>query len=201
MPHPDDINLVERVANMVGVLIENRNSFEETERAKERYDIVAKATSDTIWDWNIIDDTFEWNKGIQGVFGYKRAEVGNTSRWWFDRIHPEDSIKMSVKLYSFLEQKTEKWQDEYRFACADGSYKYVYDRAFLVKDASGKAIRMIGAMQDVTRQKQEEQRLKLLETVITQMKDSVIITESEKTGNTVPKIVFVNPAFVSMTGY
>lgn len=200
-PHQDEINLVERVANMIGVLIENRTSFEETERAKERYDIVAKATSDTIWDWNILDDKFEWNRGIQGVFGYKRNEVGNTSRWWFDRIHPEDSIKMSVKLYSFLEQKTEKWQDEYRFACADGSYKYVYDRAFLVKDASGKAIRMIGAMQDVTRQKQEEQRLKLLETVITQMKDSVIITESDKTGNTIPKIVFVNPAFSAMTGY
>lgn len=201
VPHQDEINLVERVANMIGVLIENRNSFEETERAKERYDIVAKATSDTIWDWNIQEDKFEWNKGIQGVFGYKKAEVGNTSRWWFDRIHTEDSIKMAMKLYSFLEQKTEKWQDEYRFACADGSYKYVYDRAFLVKDADGKAIRMIGAMQDVTRQKQEEQRLKLLETVITQMKDSVIITESDKTGNTIPKIVFVNPAFSAMTGY
>ncbi|RZJ63231.1 MAG: PAS domain S-box protein [Flavobacterium sp.] len=200
-PHADEINLVERVGNMIGVLIENRNAFEETERAKERYDIVAKATSDTIWDWNIQDDKFEWNKGIQGVFGYKRNEVGNTSRWWFDRIHTEDSIKMAMKLYSFLEQKTEKWQDEYRFACADGSYKYVYDRAFLVKDAEGKAIRMIGAMQDVTRQKQEEQRLKLLETVITQMKDSVIITESDKTGNTIPKIVFVNPAFSAMTGY
>jgi PAS domain S-box-containing protein len=200
-PEPLEINLVERAASLIGVLFENRQAFEETERAKERYDIVAKATSDTIWDWNIQEDKFEWNKGIAGIFGYKRNEVGNTSRWWFDRIHPEDSIKMSVKLYSFLEQKTEKWQDEYRFACADGTYKYVYDRAFLVKDANGKAIRMIGAMQDVTRQKQEEQRLKLLETVITQMKDSVIITESDKMGNTIPKIVFVNPAFSAMTGY
>ncbi|HEU0137116.1 MAG TPA: PAS domain S-box protein [Flavobacterium sp.] len=200
-PKQDDINLVERVASLVGVLVENRNAFIETERAKERYDIVAKATSDTIWDWNIQDDIFVWNKGIQGIFGYAKEDVGNTSKWWFDRIHPEDSIKMSVKLYSFLEQKTEKWQDEYRFACADGTFKYVFDRGFLVKDANGKAIRMIGAMQDVTRQKEEEQRLKLLETVITQTKDSVIITESEKSGNTIPKIVFVNPAFSEMTGY
>lgn len=200
-PLASEINLAERAASLVGVLFENRYAFDETERAKERYDIVAKATSDTIWDWNILEDKFEWNKGINGVFGYKRNEVGSTSRWWFDRIHPEDSIKMSVKLYSFLEQKTEKWQDEYRFACADGTYKYVYDRAFLVKDVNGKAIRMIGAMQDVTRAKQEEQRLKLLETVITQMKDSVIITEAEKSGSTIPKIVFVNPAFTAMTGF
>jgi hypothetical protein len=45
---------------------------------------------------------------------------------------------MSIKLYSFIEQKTEKWQDEYRFKCADGTYKYVFDRGFLVKDEEGK---------------------------------------------------------------
>lgn len=200
-PNHSEIALVERIANLIGVLVENHNAFEETERAKERYDIVAKATSDTIWDWNIQEDNFIWNKGIQGIFGYRKEDVGTTSKWWFDRIHPEDSIKMSVKLYSFLEQKTEKWQDEYRFACADGTYKYVFDRGFLVKDSTGKAIRMIGAMQDVTRQKEEEQRLKLLETVITQTKDAVIISESEKSDNTIPKIVFVNPAFTRMTGY
>ena len=127
--------------------------------------------------------------------------MGKTSNWWFDRVHPEDSIRVSVKLYNFLEEKVEKWQDEYRFACADGTYKYVFDRGFLVKDDDGKPIRMIGAMQDVTKQKEEEQRLKLLETVITQTKDSVIITEAEKSNASIPKIVFVNPAFTQMTGY
>lgn len=200
-PKKEEINLMERATNLIGILIENRNAFEETETAKERYDIVAKATSDTIWDWKIQDDQFVWNKGIQGVFGYKKDEVGKTSKWWFDRVHPEDSIRVSVKLYNFIEEKVEKWQDEYRFACADGTYKHVYDRGFLVKDKDGKPIRMIASMQDVTKQKQEEQRLKLLETVITQTKDSVIITEAEKSSNSIPKIVFVNPAFSQMTGY
>lgn len=173
----------------------------EIKESNERYDIVAKATSDTIWDWKMEDDSFIWNKGIQGVFGYKKENVGKTSKWWFDRIHPEDSLKMSVKLYSFLEQKTEKWQDEYRFQCADGSYKYVFDRGFLVKDDDGKSIRMIGAIQDVTKQKEEEQRLRLLETVITQSKDAVMITDIDTTENEIPNIIFVNSAFTDMTGY
>ncbi|MCB0442954.1 MAG: PAS domain-containing protein, partial [Flavobacterium sp.] len=113
----------------------------------------------------------------------------------------EDSLKMSVKLYSFLEQKTERWQDEYRFKCADGSYKYVFDRGFLVKDEEGKAVRMIGAIQDVTKQKEEEQRLKLLETVITQTKDAVLITDTDTSKNPIPNIIFVNQAFTKMTGY
>lgn len=178
-----------------------KKNNDEIKESNERYDIVAKATSDTIWDWQIQNDTFIWNKGIQSVFGYKKEEVGNTSKWWFDKIHPEDSIKMSIKLYSFIEQKTEKWQDEYRFMCADGTYKYVFDRGFLVKDDNGNVIRMIGAIQDITRQKKEEQRLKLLETVITQTKDAVIISESEKADGFIPKIIFVNPAFTEMTGY
>ena len=169
--------------------------------SNERYDIVAKATSDTIWDWKIEDDSFIWNKGIQGIFGYKKEDVGKTSNWWFERIHPEDSLKMSVKLYSFLEQKTEKWQDEYRFQCADGSYKYVFDRGFLVKDKEGKPIRMIGAIQDVTKQKEEEQRLRLLETVITQTKDAVMITDIDTSKEVIPNIIFVNSAFTDMTGY
>ncbi len=201
LPARDEVSLIERITNLISILIENRSAVEETEAAKERYDIVAKATSDTIWDWKIQEDTFSWNKGIQGVFGYKREDVGNTSKWWFDRIHPEDSIRLSVKLYNFLEEKVEKWQDEYRFACADGTYKYVFDRGFLVKDKDGRPIRMITSMQDVTKQKQEEQRLKLLETVVTQTKDSVIISESDKSGRGIPKIVFVNPAFTTMTGY
>ena len=178
-----------------------KSTNDEIKESNEKYDIVAKATSDTIWDWKIQEDSFTWNKGIEGIFGYDKNEVGNTSKWWFDRIHPEDSIKMSIKLYSFIEQKTEKWQDEYRFMCADGNFKYVLDRGFLVKDESGSVIRMIGAIQDVTRAKQEEQRLKLLETVITQTKDAVIISESENTKNAIPKIVFVNQAFIEMTGY
>ena len=169
--------------------------------SNERFNIVSKATSDTIWDWKIQEDTMLWNKGIQGVFGYNNEDIIPNSKWWFDRIHPEDSLKMSVKLYSFLDQKTERWQDEYRFQCADGSYKYVFDRGFLLKDNQGKAIRMIGAIQDITKQKEEEQRLKLLETVITETKDAVLITDIDITENSIPNIIFVNQAFSKMIGY
>ena len=169
--------------------------------SNEKYDIVAKATSDTIWDWKIPEDHLTWNKGIKGIFGYKQNQVENNSKWWFNNIHPEDSVKMSIKLYSFLEQKTEKWQDQYRFKCADNTYKYVLDRGFILKDKNGKAVRMIGAIQDITKQKEEENRLKLLETVFTQAKDSIIITEAKSSNGQIPKIVFANPAYIYMSGY
>ena len=179
--------------------LENTNN--EIKESNDKYDIVAKATSDTIWDWKIQEDKLSWSKRIKAVFGYEEDQVGDSSSWWFGNIHPEDSIKMSIKLYSFIEQKTEKWQDEYRFKCADDTYKYVLDRGFLLKDENGKAIRMIGALQDITKQKEEELRLKLLETVILQTKESIVITEANFNKNLLPKVIYVNPAFTQMTGY
>jgi len=178
-----------------------KNSNDKLKESNDKYDIVAKATSDTIWDWKIPEDQLTWNKGIKGIYGYNQSQIDNTSKWWFNNIHPEDSLKMSIKLYSFIEQKSEKWQDQYRFKCADNTYKHVLDRGFIIKDENGKAIRMIGAIQDITKQKKEENRLKLLETVFTETKDSIIITETESRNDEIPNIVFANPAFVKMTGY
>ncbi len=193
--------LIQRITHLVGILVAKNKAVTETKTARERYEIVAKATSDTIWDWNIKTENFIWNKGIYEIFGYTKDDVGTTSKWWFSHVHPEDSIRVSVKLYNFLEQKVDKWQDEYRFACADGTYKYVFDRGFLEKDDDGEPLRMIGAMQDITHQKMEEERLKLLSAAITQANDAVIITETPRSIYAIPKIVYVNPAFSKMTGY
>lgn len=183
------------------ILDKLKSNNNEIKESNEKYDIVSKATSDTIWDWKIQEDTITWNKGIETIFGYTPEQVGNNSAWWFDKIHPEDSIKMSVKLYSFIEQKSEKWQDQYRFRCADNTYKYVLDRSFLLKDKEGRALRMIGAIQDITKQKKEEENLKLLETVVTQTKDAIVITKSDSNSETFPNIIYVNNAFCAMTGY
>lgn len=193
--------ILKNIKSSFYLLKEQRIVNDKIKESKERYDIVAKATSDIVWDWNIGQNYLTWNKGIQTVFGYSEEDVEETSQWWFDRVHPQDTISMSVKLYSFLEQRLEKWQDEYRFQCKDGSYKYILDRGFLVIDANNEAIRMIGAMQDITSKKQEEERLKLLETVITNAKDAILITDANVADQPIPNVVFANEAYTQMSGY
>ncbi|MCZ8296443.1 MAG: PAS domain S-box protein [Flavobacterium sp.] len=193
--------LAQKIGTTERYMAQFESEFSELSVSNERFEIVSKATSDTIWDWDVKTNSFIWNKGIQGVFGYKKDQVGDNLQWWFDKIHPEDSLKISVKLYSYIAQRSDKWQDEYRFMDANGQYRYVYDRGFLVKDEEGNVVRMIGAMQDVTRQKEEEQRLRLLETVIIQNRDTVLITAVGASENAEDQIVYVNPAFEKMTGY
>lgn len=114
----------------------------------ERYEIVSKATSDAIWDWNLANGKITWNKGIKGVFGYPRTMY--SLAWYRDRIHPEDEQDVIQEYKKALANGTTRLTIEYRFRCADGSYKHVLDRSFIIFNALKQPLRMIGSMQDIS---------------------------------------------------
>ncbi len=197
-------NLVEDPA--VGGIVANARDV--TERVEyennlresvARYNIVAKATSDTIWDWNLETGQVLWNRGITEVFGYSEAEIESNAAWWEKRLHAEDAEAILSKLNDHIKNKVINWEEEYRFCSTEGTYKYVLDKGFLVVDKQGKPVRMLGAMQDITQRKHEEEHLRLLESVITNSTDSVMITCPTPNGET--GILYVNEAFEKMTGY
>lgn len=128
-------------------------------QAFDRYDILAQATSDTIWDWDIINKKMLYNNGISKMFGYQDAEIENVVDWWKEKLHPEDLEKVAESLQEVFEKRLPKVQLTYRYRCADGSYKNIFDRAFVLFDENGKPSRMIGAMQDITYHVQEEIRI------------------------------------------
>lgn len=201
LPQPYHINLLERAASLVGILIENRDAAESITKSNERYNIVANATSDVIWDWELTTNKIIWNKGLKEIFGFEEPADTTHGGWWSSKIHPEDKERVTSNLYRHIKNKIIKWQDEYRFMRADGGYRYIADSGFLILDKNHTATKMIGAMQDITKQKEEEHQLKLLESVITNTSDSVMITEAEPFDEPGPRIIYINEAFTKMTGY
>lgn len=127
------------------------NQERELMESLKRYDIVAKATSDTITDYDVVNDRMEYNEGIQNMFGYNPSQIGRDGSWWDDKVHPEDKERVKMKTREVFNKKNNQLQIEYRFKCADGTYKYVLDRSYLIKDEEGNPIRMIGSMQDITK--------------------------------------------------
>ncbi|EOR96347.1 hypothetical protein ADIARSV_0452 [Arcticibacter svalbardensis MN12-7] len=113
----------------------------------ERYNIVSKATSDTIWDTNLLTGEVRWNQGIDAIFGYKEV---SGHQWWEDHVHPDDLQRILDTVAHNKKHLTSRWTNEYRFRCADGTYKFVLDRGFMMFNDSGQATRMIGAMLDIT---------------------------------------------------
>lgn len=167
----------------------------------ERYDIISKATSDTVRDWSLLTGEMIWNKGIKGIFGHKHL-INNTtsSDWWAAQIHPQDRDRVTGNIQTHINNRIARWQDEYRFLCADGSYKYVLDRGFMVFNEEGISIRMLGSMQDISQRKQEEQWSRLLESVVINATDAVLITTGNVEGSG-QSIIYVNEAYSRMSGY
>jgi two-component system sensor histidine kinase UhpB len=127
--------------------------------ALERYNFISKATSDTIWDWDIPNNTIVYNGGIHKMFGYAPQQVEEVRTWWMNNIHPQDIYHVNQMLKMAFMRGEQNVELMYRYMCADGSYKYIFDRAFIVYNNEGKPVRMIGSMQDETRRYEEENRI------------------------------------------
>lgn len=166
-----------------------------------RYNYVTKATSDAIWDWDLTNNNLYWGEGFETIFGYNLKNTQPDISSWTSHIHPKDIDEVVKGINAVINSTETNWKDEYRYLKADGTYAYVVDRGFVIRNANGKAIRMVGAVHDITKRKTEVHHLKLIESVITHTTDAVLITDADVFDGMGPRIVYVNEAFTNMTGY
>lgn len=124
--------------------------------SEERFKFVARAVSDVVWDWNLIADTLWWNDGFLTTFGFAAGEIEPTVASWTGRIHDDDRNRVMRGIRDAIASDAETWESEYRFERKDGSHAFVQDRGFILRDASGAGIRMVGGMRDLTAQKKME---------------------------------------------
>ena len=188
--------------SMVTDVTEKYNFEKSLEASNERYRYVSKATSDAIWDWDLQTNLFYWGEGVSTLFGYDDLFIKtNTSQTWFDLIHKEDYKLISKHLIESLKTDAVNWSCEHRVIKSDGSIAFVNQKAIIVRNENGKAIRLVGAIQDISGAKKREQQLKLYESVVTNTTDVVLITEAEPVEGELNSIIYVNEAFTKMTGY
>ena len=127
---------------------------------EERYRLASRATSDAVWEWCAATDEVTWNESLEECFGYTVAH--GSAEKWLSYIHPDDRGRVELEIEQVLAGPLTRWSADYRFRRADGSIAEVFDRAFISRDESGKALRMIGAMQDLTGRRQAEAELRRL---------------------------------------
>jgi two-component system, NarL family, sensor histidine kinase UhpB len=152
----------ENVIGLVGIsrdITEHKQIEESLKKSNERYNIVSRATNDAIWDWDLLSGKVVWNDAVKSLFGYTDNEIGEDKSWWEKAIHEQDRTRVVEKIRRYIKEGIENWQDEYRLACADGNYKYVFDRGFILLDHLQRPYRMIGAMMDISQRKKLEEEL------------------------------------------
>ena len=126
-------------------------------QSEERFRLATKATNDAIWDIDLKTGTVSWNETYTMLYG-RPPDTSDSWQWWIDNIHPEDRERTVRDLRSAIGSGTFSWTCEYRFRRVGGEWAHIYDRAYIARDDSGNAWRVIGAMQDLTDRKQAEAR-------------------------------------------
>jgi len=179
--------------------VTERKRAEETLcRSDERFSLANRATFDVIWDWNLQTNAIWWNENFQTLFGYRAEEIEETIESWTKRIHPEDLDRVTVGLHAAIDSGRQSWSDQYRFRRKDGTYAEIHDRGYVDREASGKPVRMVGAMQDITERKREEEALRDSEKryrLLVESAAEVILVLQDG------MIRLVNPIAIAMTGF
>jgi PAS domain S-box-containing protein len=154
------------VRKWVGMNIDitERKQAEEALRAsEERFQYCARATRDIIWDIDLVTDRVWESEALQMQMGYAPEDIGSDTAWCLAHIHPDDRERVVHGFKQAAEGTGEHWSDEYRYRRADGSYASIVYRGSILRDDHGRAVRMIGAMQDITERKQAEEALRASE--------------------------------------
>jgi diguanylate cyclase (GGDEF)-like protein/PAS domain S-box-containing protein len=164
--------------------ITERKREEDAERENfTRFELVARATSDIIWDLDVKADHLWWSEGLRKLFGYDPNDFNHGLHSWIIHIHEDDRDRVATGFDDALAGLHERWSDEYRFRRKDDSYADVRDSCVFVRDHTGAATHAVGTIVDITEQKRSaaerlsnEARMRLQASLLDQAHDAISVT-------------------------
>lgn len=190
-----------RVVGAMQDITERKISEEVTRKSNERFELIGKAANDAIWEWDFVSNKGWGNLVHQQMFGLTLEDPIPERSEWINRLDPNERENILQRFQDAVNAKSEIFYGEYQLRTENKGWISISDRTYIEYDAFGQVKRKIGSMSDITQRKQEEHRLKLMSSVITNTNDSVLITQVESFDESGPKIIYVNEAFTKMTGY
>jgi PAS domain S-box-containing protein len=123
----------------------------------ERYDLITREMSDGVYDWDVSANSLYVSDRLNELFDFETGAL--TSEAWAERVHPSDMAIYSRAIRDHFRQETERLDCEYRIRNNADEYIWVRDRAVAVRDEAGKAVRLIGLIQDITEETKQKQAL------------------------------------------
>ena len=167
--------------------------------SEERYRLLAENATDLISRRSLAGVYLYASPACRTLLGYEPEElVGLSSN---DLIHPQD-WESARQCQTNIFPAQDSCTSAYRIRKKDGSYIWFETTSKTVIDPdTGVAKEFVSVSRDITERKLSEERLRLLESAVTNANDVILITDADTINSPSPKIVYVNKAFTQMTGY
>jgi PAS domain S-box-containing protein len=137
-------------------ITDRKQASEKINLANERFELIATATNDVVWDWDLVTNKLWWNQNYFDVFGFDKNNAPLDIDSWRNNIHPDDRKRVKERVNKIIAAGETFWDDEFRCLKSNGEIVYIYDRGFVQYDKSGKPLRMTGSMLDFTERKKQK---------------------------------------------
>lgn len=152
-----------KAVRMIGT-ISDITEIKETDRklqiSEERFRVVAGLSNDVVWDWNLETGDIWRSEGLVRKLGFDPVDRRSGYDFWAQHIHPDDRAMIDQSMQAAIAGDDLQWSAEYRFIDSSNGILIVEDRAAIIRNADGKAIRLLGSMTDVTEQRELDARLR-----------------------------------------
>lgn len=127
--------------------------------SEERYSLAMQGSNDGLWDWNLTTSEIYFSPRWKSMLDYQESEIGNNIDEWFSRLHPGDVERIKLEILNQLSELSPQFESEYRVLCKGRTYRWMLSRGVIVRDAYGKAYRIVGLQTDITERKYTEEKL------------------------------------------
>lgn len=184
--------------------VKSRKQLEELyERLKDseaRFRLAMEATSDGLWDWNLITNEVYYSPGYFKMLGYDENDFKKHYKTWTSLLFPEDKDSAIQRVDEAIRSGSNSYSLEFRMTTKSGDWIWVLSRGKVVEwDENGKPTRLIGTHSDITARKlYEEEVLRTKETylnIFNSVKEAIFILSSKGT------FLDVNRSALHMYGY
>ncbi|MDH4261678.1 MAG: EAL domain-containing protein [Spirochaetia bacterium] len=189
-------NLNEIVIGMSKIIrdITMKKKFEvELERKQELLNEAQHLGKLGSWELNLVKNELIWSDEIYKIFELNPEEFDPSYEKFLSVIHPNDREMVNQAYTKSLDDK-KQYSIEHRLLLANGKIKWVREQCSSYFDESGKPLKSIGAVQDITDQKKAQENLRVA-SVAFETHEAILIT------NTKVEIIKVNQAFTEITGF
>lgn len=179
------------LARWVGATIERDRTEAALRKSRERLALSQTFANIGTWDWDFEAGEIYWSAEVGPMFGRPAGEATVPFDTFHSAIHPDDQGLVTAAIDAFL-AGTGPNVIEHRVVWPDGTVRWLMERGDVVRDETGTPVRMLGIVQDITRTKLAEERLRLFQRVIETSDESVGIASPDGV------MVYVNPAMARL---
>jgi PAS domain S-box-containing protein len=148
----------ERMVGSTGDITELKRAEEALRASEERYALATAAAVEGIYEWKIPENELYLTEKAKSFFAFPDDAL--TPAAWNKRVHGDDFARYRAAIVEHFKGRSPQLEVEYRIADAQGGYKWVLERGMALRDANGRAVRMVGALSDITERKRAELELR-----------------------------------------